>query len=190
MLRERPRWWPHFTSTLRSTAVTARLGRVIGLAVAILFLTGLLCHYQYEPWAWLPQPAAPVWGFRLTQGIHVAVGIATIPLLLVKLWSVYPNLFRFPPVKSIKNALERISIALLVSSALVQVSTGFLNVLNWYPFPWYFTTVHRFLGYVRGGVRPPPRCGQVARHRVRAQGQGCRGRCAQRDHLGREPRLP
>ncbi|HEY5848796.1 MAG TPA: molybdopterin-dependent oxidoreductase [Microlunatus sp.] len=148
MLRERPRWWPHFTSTLRSTAVTARLGRVIGLAVAILFLTGLLCHYQYEPWAWLPQPAAPVWGFRLTQGIHVAVGIATIPLLLVKLWSVYPNLFRFPPVKSIKNALERISIALLVSSALVQVSTGFLNVLNWYPFPWYFTTVHRFLGYV------------------------------------------
>jgi hypothetical protein len=151
MLRERPRWWPHFTSTLRSTAVTARLGRVVGIAVAILFLTGLLSHYQYQPWSWLPQPAGPVWGYRLTQGIHVAVGTATIPLLLVKLWSVYPNLFRFPPVKSIKNAIERISIALLVSSALVQVSTGFLNVLNWYPFPWYFTTVHRFLGYVLVG---------------------------------------
>jgi hypothetical protein len=148
MLRERPRWWPHFTSTLRSTAVTARLGRVLGIAVAILFLTGLLSHYQYQPWSWLPQPAAPVWGYRLTQGVHVAVGTAMIPLLLVKLWSVYPNLFRFPPVKSIKNAIERISVALLVSSALVQVSTGFLNVLNWYPFPWYFTTVHRFLGYV------------------------------------------
>jgi hypothetical protein len=40
---------------------------------------------------------------------------------------------------------------LLVSSALVQVSTGLLNVLNWYPFPWYFTNVHRFLGYVLVG---------------------------------------
>jgi hypothetical protein len=148
MLQQRPRWWPHFTSTLRSTAVTARLGRVLGIAVAILFLTGLLSHYQYQPWSWLPQPAAPVWGYRLTQGVHVAVGTATIPLLLVKLWSVYPNLFRFPPFKSIQNAIERTSIALLVSSALVQMSTGLLNVFNWYPFPWYFTTVHRFLGYV------------------------------------------
>ena len=41
--------------------------------------------------------------------------------------------------------------AILVSTALVQVTTGFLNVLNWYPFPWYFTAVHRFLGYVLVG---------------------------------------
>ena len=33
----------------------------------------------------------------------------------------------------------------------MQVTTGFLNVLNWYPFPWYFTNVHRFLGYVLVG---------------------------------------
>ena len=148
MLQQRPRWWPHFSSTLRSTAVTARLGRLLGIAIAVLLVTGLLSHYQYEPWAWLPEPARPVWGYRLTQGVHVAVGTATIPLLLVKLWSVYPNLFRFPPVRSVKHAIERASVALLVSSALVQVTTGFLNVLNWYPFPWYFTTVHRFLGYV------------------------------------------
>jgi DMSO/TMAO reductase YedYZ molybdopterin-dependent catalytic subunit len=151
MLRERPRWWPRFSSTLRSTAVTARIGRALGVAIAVLFVTGLLSHYQYEPWAWLPQPAKPVWGYRLTQGIHVAVGTATIPLLLVKLWSIYPNLFRFPPVRSIKHAIERASVAILVSSALVQVTTGFLNVLNWYPFPWYFTTMHRFLGYVLVG---------------------------------------
>jgi hypothetical protein len=148
MLRERPRWWPRFTSTLRSTALTARIGRILGIAIAVLFVTGLLSHYQYEPWAWLPQPARPVWGYRLTQGIHVAVGTATVPLLLVKLWSIYPNLFRFPPVKSIKHAIERASVALLVASALVQVTTGLLNVFNWYPFPWYFTNVHRFLGYV------------------------------------------
>ena len=151
MLRQRPRWWPRFTSTLRSTAVTARIGRVLGIAIAVLFVTGLLSHYQYEPWRWLPQPAKPVWGYRLTQGVHVAVGTATIPLLLLKLWSIYPNLFRFPPVKSVKHGLERASVALLVASALVQVTTGFLNVLNWYPFPWYFTNVHRFLAYVLVG---------------------------------------
>lgn len=151
MLQQRPRWWPKFNSTLRSTAVTARIGRVLGIAIAVLFVTGLLSHYQYEPWSWLPEPATPVWGYRLTQGIHVATGTATIPLLLVKLWSVYPNLFRFPPVKSIKHAVERASMAILVSSALVQMFTGFFNVLNWYPFPWYFVTVHRFLGYVLVG---------------------------------------
>lgn len=148
MLHERPRWWPKFSSTLRSTAVTARIGRVLGIAIALLFVTGLLSHYQYEPWAWLPEPAKPVWAYRLTQGIHVATGTATIPLLLFKLWSIYPNLFRFPPVRSFKHALERASVAILVSSALVQVTTGFFNVLNWYPFPWYFVNVHRFLGYV------------------------------------------
>jgi hypothetical protein len=148
MLRQRPRWWPKFSSTLRSTAVTARIGTALGVAITVLFVTGLLSHYQYEPWTWLPEPAKPAWGYRLTQGIHVATGMATIPLLLVKLWSVYPNLFRFPPIRSIRHAMERVSVAILVSSVLVQVVTGFLNVLNWYPFPWYFPPVHRFLGYV------------------------------------------
>jgi hypothetical protein len=151
MLQHRPRWWPSFTSTLRSTAMTARIGRVLGIAIGVLFLTGLLSHYQYEPWRWLPVPARPVWGYRLTQGIHVATGIATIPLLLIKLWSVYPNFFRFPPLRSIRHALERISIAILVSAALVQVVTGFLNVLNWYGFGWFFVPVHRFLGYMLVG---------------------------------------
>jgi hypothetical protein len=97
---------------------------VLGVAIAILFVTGLLSHYQYEPWAWLPRPANPVWGYRLTQGIHVATGMATIPLLLVKLWSVYPNLFRFPPIRSIRHALERVSVAILVSTALVSWLPG------------------------------------------------------------------
>ena len=148
MLSSRPRWWPRFTSTLRSTALSARIGTALGVAVVVLLITGLLSHYQYEPWRWLPVPAGPVWGYRLTQGVHVAVGIATIPLLLVKLWSIYPNLFRFPPLKSVKHALERLSVAMLVSSALVQVATGFLNVLNWYGFGWFFTPVHHLLGYV------------------------------------------
>lgn len=151
MLQHRPRWWPRFTSTLRSTAVTSRLGLALGIAIASLFVTGLLSHYQYEPWRWLPVPASPAWGYRVTQGLHVATGIATIPLLLVKLWSVYPNLFRFPPIRSLRRGLERLSVAVLVATALVQLATGFLNVLNWYGFGWFFPPVHRFLGYVLVG---------------------------------------
>jgi DMSO/TMAO reductase YedYZ molybdopterin-dependent catalytic subunit len=121
---------------------------VLGIAIGVSFLTGLLSLYQYEPWSWLPEPASPVWGYRLTQGVHVATGTATIPLVLVKLWSVYPNLFRWPPFRSVKRMLERVSLAILVGSMLLQLVTGFLNVLNWYPFPWDFVSVHRYLAYV------------------------------------------
>lgn len=144
----RPARWPRFISPLRSTALTARIGRVLGICFGICFVTGLLSHYQYQPWSWLPEPASPVWLYRFTQGLHVTTGTATIPLLLVKLWSVYPNLFRWPAVRSIKHAAERLSVFVLVSSALVQLTTGFFNVLNWYSWPWEFVSVHRFLSYV------------------------------------------
>jgi Oxidoreductase molybdopterin binding domain len=144
----RPPWWPRFSSTLRSTAVTARLGRALGIAIGICFLTGMLSLYQYSPWSWLPEPASPVWGYRITQGLHVATGTATIPLIFVKLWSVYPNLFRWPPIRSVKNALERGSVGILVSATLVQLFTGFFNALNWYPFRWDFVAVHHYLAYV------------------------------------------
>lgn len=143
--------WPHFTNPIRSTAVTARLGRLLGIAIGICFVTGLLSHYQYGPWRWLPEPASPVWGYRLTQGLHVLTGTATIPLVLIKLWSVYPNLFRWPPVNSIKKALERLSVLILVGATLLQLVTGFLNALNWYAFPWFFTNVHYLLAYVVAG---------------------------------------
>ena len=143
-----PRLWPHFTSTLRSTAVTARVGRVLGICFGICFVTGLLSHYQYQPWSWLPEPASPVFAYRVTQGLHVLTGTLSIPLLLVKLWSVFPNLFRWPPISSAKRNLERASVAVLVSSSLVQVFTGFFNTLDWYPWSWSFVPVHRFLSYV------------------------------------------
>jgi DMSO/TMAO reductase YedYZ molybdopterin-dependent catalytic subunit len=144
----RPRWWPAFTSTLRSTALTARIGRVLGVAISISFITGLLSLYQYQPWSWLPEPARPAWGYRLTQGVHVATGTATIPLVLIKLWSVYPNAFRWPPFPSLKRVLEQLSLVILVGSILLQLVTGFLNVLNWFPFPWDFVSVHHYLAFV------------------------------------------
>jgi hypothetical protein len=144
--------WPRFSSPLHSPAVVARVGRVLGVMFAICFVTGLLSHYQYHPWSWLPIPAAPSWGYRLTQGTHVVTGIATLPLLLVKLWTVYPKLFEWPPARSAIHALERLSVGLLVASALVEVVIGFLNVLQWYPWRWSFLFVHYTLAYVAIGA--------------------------------------
>ncbi|MCW2496184.1 molybdopterin-dependent oxidoreductase [Jatrophihabitans sp.] len=124
------------------------MGRVLGICFTVCFMTGLLSHYQYQPWTWLPEPAHPIWGYRLTQGLHVTTGIATIPLLLVKLWAVYPKLFAWPPAKSLAEGVERLTIAVFVSAALVELFTGFFNVLDWYPWPWDFVMVHRFLAYV------------------------------------------
>ena len=144
----RPERWPAFSSPVRSTALTARIGRVLGICFGICFVTGMLSYYQYAPWSWLPEPTSPVWLYRFTQGLHVATGTGTIPLLLVKLWSVYPNLFRWPAVRSLKHAAERLSVFVLISTALVQLTTGYLNTLNWYPWPWDFVSVHRFMAYV------------------------------------------
>lgn len=146
-----PPFWPRFRSPLRDPSVVARVGRVLGIMFAICFITGLISHYQYHPWHWLPIPAAPVWGYRLTQGVHVITGIATLPLLLVKLWTVYPKLFEWPPARSVVHAAERASVAILVSSALVEVVIGLLNVLGWYPWKWSFIFVHYTLAYVAVG---------------------------------------
>lgn len=140
--------WPAFASPLHSPAVAARLGRVLGVCFLVCFVTGLLSSYQYGPWGWLPIPGAPAWGYRLTQGVHVSTGIASIPLLLAKLWTVYPKLFVWPPVRSMLHGLERLSVAVLVSSALLEVTTGLLNILGWYPWPWGFVFVHHQLGIV------------------------------------------
>lgn len=143
-----PPWWPRLSTRLRSEALTARLGRLVGIAFTVCFVTGYLSHLQYHPLSWLPTPAMPVWGYRLTQGVHVCTGIATMPLLLAKLWSVYPRLFSWPVVGSILVSLERLSILILVSTASLELFTGFLNILDWYPWPWDFVLVHYLLAFV------------------------------------------
>jgi hypothetical protein len=148
ILRDRPPIWPQFNSQLRSTAVTARVGRVLGIAFVVCFVTGLLSHYQYAPWRWLPVPAAPYWGYRLTQGVHVITGIACIPLLLLKLWSVFHRLFVWPPVRSVAHSLERGSVAVLVSASVFQLVTGLFNILQFYPWHWGFLRVHYWMSWV------------------------------------------
>ena len=119
-----------FTSRLRSAAVTARVGLWLGICFGICFATGLISHYAQNADHPIPFPTSPGWGYRLTQGLHVVTGTAAVPLLLVKLWTVYPKLFRRPE-KNLRalalDGLEQASILALVASAVFQLATGILN---------------------------------------------------------------
>jgi DMSO/TMAO reductase YedYZ molybdopterin-dependent catalytic subunit len=143
---------PAATAPLRSTAITARVGIALGVAVAVCFLTGLISHFIQHPQSWFYWPTRPVWLYRLNQGLHVGSGIAAIPLLVVKLWSVYPKLFERPIIGGLARQLERASILVLMASMLFQLSTGLLNIAKWYPFKFFFTTGHYAMAYVAAGA--------------------------------------
>ncbi|MFE0644118.1 molybdopterin-dependent oxidoreductase [Streptomyces sp. NPDC058877] len=144
---------PAFTGRLHDARTATAVGRWLGAAFAVCFLTGLISHYLQHPPDWLANhlPARPAWGYRLTQGLHVASGLAAIALLLVKLWTVYPRLFVWPPLRSVRHALERLSVAVLVASAVFQVLTGLLNIVQWYPWPFSFVPVHFAVAWVVAG---------------------------------------
>ena len=156
-----PGFW---RSPLRSPWFTSVLGIVLLGGITVLFLTGLLSYAAYNPdlspandktpdkgllgfylFAW---PTDPSWLYRLTQGVHVTLGITLIPVLLAKLWSVLPRLFALPPVRSLAHALERISLLLLVGGALFEFTTGVLNVQLDYLFPGSFYPLHFYGAWV------------------------------------------
>lgn len=144
---------PAFSVRLHDPRTATVIGRWLGVALAVCFLTGLISHFLQSPPAWLADhlPSRPVWGYRLTQGLHVAVGLVAIVLLLAKLWAVYPRLFVWPPVRSVRHALERLSVAVLVASGVFQVLTGLLNIVEWYPWPFSFVPVHYAVAWVLAG---------------------------------------
>ncbi len=143
------------TSHLRSAAVAARVGRWLGICFGIAFLTGLVSHYAQNPSQPIPFPTSPAWGYRLTQGLHVTTGIACIPLLLVKLWSVLPLLVRGLPADwagRARDGAERASIAVLVSASVFLLVTGLLNSTQWYPWDFSFRRSHYALAWVATGA--------------------------------------
>lgn len=140
-----------FTSRGRSPAIAARVGIGLGIAITVCFVTGLLSHAAQDL-VWFPWPSEPSWGYRVTQGAHVISGVAAIPLLLVKLWSVYPRLFVRPPVRSLLHGLERLSLALLVASVIFQLVLGVLNIAKLYLWPFDFRQAHFAVAWVAVGA--------------------------------------
>jgi DMSO/TMAO reductase YedYZ molybdopterin-dependent catalytic subunit len=150
-------------SPIRGPWLTSVFAVVLLAGLPVVILTGLLSYLAYQPqyagnafpadvhglrlpyFAW---PTNPAWLYRLSQGLHVALGLALVPVVLAKLWSVIPKLFARPAVRSVAQLLERLSLALLVGSILFELATGVLNIQYDYVFGFDFYTAHYYGAWV------------------------------------------
>ena len=124
------------------------------MCFGLAFLTGLVSHYAQNPTQPVPFPTSPAWGYRFTQGLHVISGTAAVPLLLVKLWTVYPLLLARPSMRLkrlVVEMAERLSILVLVGSALFLLVTGLQNISHWYPWAFSFRSTHYAMAWIAIG---------------------------------------
>ncbi|WP_344421529.1 molybdopterin-dependent oxidoreductase [Pseudonocardia ailaonensis] len=139
-------------SPIRGPWLTSVLGFVLLCALPVVIVTGLLDWVAYGSGAipsdvaglHLPRfdwPTRPAWLFRLTQGLHVGLGIVLVPVVLAKLWSVIPKLFARPDRNLLKLA-ERATLVLLVGGILFEIVTGLLNIQYDYVFGFSFYAAH------------------------------------------------
>jgi DMSO/TMAO reductase YedYZ molybdopterin-dependent catalytic subunit len=140
-----------FAGAAHSERVTSRIGVALAVTFTTCFVTGLISHLVQHPPGWFFWPSRPAGLYRVTQGLHVISGIASIPLLLAKLWSVFPKLFARPLIRSAPHALERLSILVLSASAFFELSTGLLNIAQNYPWNFYFPAVHYAVAWIAIG---------------------------------------
>lgn len=141
-----------FHSRLRDERTAALLGVALGFTFAICFATGLWSHLVQEPPTWFSRPPRPAGLYRITQGLHVATGLASIPLLLAKLWVVYPKLFDRPPFRSPASIAERMTLLPLVGGAVFLLGTGLANINLWYPWPFSFRPAHHAAAWITMGA--------------------------------------
>jgi DMSO/TMAO reductase YedYZ molybdopterin-dependent catalytic subunit len=135
-------------------------GAVLLVGIPVEFITGLISYAAYNPrlagnnpnthtgilhfylFTWV---GGPSWLYRLTQGIHITLGLVLVPVVLAKLWSVIPKLFVIPPFRTIAQLLERASLILLVGGIVFELVTGIMNIDYDYSFKFSFYDGH-FLG--------------------------------------------
>jgi DMSO/TMAO reductase YedYZ molybdopterin-dependent catalytic subunit len=141
-----------FRSHLHHERVGAWLGIALGVAFGACFLTGVLSHLIQHPPSWLQWPPRPAGLYRVTQGVHVATGIASIPLLLAKVWAVYPRLWRWPPFRSPAHLLERVSLVPLVAGSVFLLVSGVINITTWYPWSFFFPSAHFWTAWITVGA--------------------------------------
>lgn len=135
-----------------SPRTAAWLGVALGVTFTVCALTGLWSHlHQHEP-SWLDLPARPAGLYRITQGLHVVTGFASIPLLLAKLAVVHHHLLTWPPVRSVAHAVERAFLLPLVGGAAFLLVSGVANVARWYPWGFFFPAAHGAAAWVTVGA--------------------------------------
>ena len=139
-------------SALHDERLAALVGIGLGVAFLLCFATGVLSHLIQAPPSWFTWPARPAGTYRVTQGIHTITGFVSIPLLLAKLWIVYPKLFEWPPVRSAAHAFERLSLLPLIGGGLFMVMSGTFNVARWYPWGFFFPLAHYWVAWITIGA--------------------------------------
>jgi DMSO/TMAO reductase YedYZ molybdopterin-dependent catalytic subunit len=138
-------------SPAHDTRTAALLGIALGVCFTLCFVTGLVSHTLQHPTGWFDWRSRPAGLYRFTQGLHVISGTAAIPLLLAKLWSVYPRLFLAAP-RQIAAAIERVSLVPLVGGSLFMLFTGTANIARWYPWPFFFPHGHYWGAWITIGA--------------------------------------
>lgn len=140
-----------FSSPLHDERTATLLGIALGISFSVCFLTGLTSHLIQRPPGWFWWPTRPVGLYRVTQGLHVATGLASVPLLLAKLWTVYPHFWTWPPVRGVAHAAERLSLLPLVGGSLFMLVTGVQNIARWYAWHFNFTAAHYSVAWITMG---------------------------------------
>lgn len=149
---DRPLHQGRYTGALRDERLAAWLGAALGVLFGVCFVTGLFSHLHQDPISWLPVPARPAGLYRVTQGLHVASGIASLPVLLAKLWVVWPRLLSLPPFRRISGLVERLGIVVLVGGGIFMVFSGVANIALWYPWPFSFRPAHFWVAWITMGA--------------------------------------
>lgn len=100
----------------------------------------------------VPLAGPPAGLYRVTQGLHVTTGIVSIPLLLAKLWVVFPKLFEWPPVRSVAHTLERLALVPLIGGGLLLAFTGLANINIYRPWAFSFRSGHLAAAWIAMGA--------------------------------------
>ena len=139
-------------SALRDERTAAVLGIGLGVSFSICFVTGVLSHLVQDPGGWFHWPARPAGLYRASQGLHVTTGLMSIPLLLAKLWVVFPKLFEWPPVRSLAHLLERLALLPLIGGGLFLAFTGVANINIYRPWAFSFRPGHYAAAWIAMGA--------------------------------------
>lgn len=140
-----------YASDLHDTTTAAVLGISLGVAFTVCFATGLLSHGIQHPPSWFTWPSRPAGLYRVTQGLHVATGLASIPLLVAKLWVVAPSFWTKPAVRSVGHAVERAMLLPLVGGGAFLLVSGTFNTFQFYPWEFFFTRAHYGVAWITMG---------------------------------------
>jgi DMSO/TMAO reductase YedYZ molybdopterin-dependent catalytic subunit len=141
------------------------LGLVLLAGLPVVMAAGLLSNAAYDPrvagnvllqgrtlspldWYLFAWPTHPSWLYAASQTVHVSLGLALIPVVIAKQWSVLPRLAQWPPWRSPALVIERISLLLLIGGIYFELVTGILFIEYWFPFRFNFTAAHYYGAWI------------------------------------------